>query len=358
MILRFYPLSIKEIKQETADCISISFNIPDELKDTFTYKQGQSVTMKTSINGEEVRRTYSLCSSPLSNEFRVAIKLLKDGLFSNYVHKNFKVGDVLDVMPPIGKFYSEVHIENAKNYVAFAAGSGITPIISIIKTILLTEPKSKVTLVYGNKNSNSIIFKTELEDLKSSFFQQLQIIHTFSREETDSPINEGRIDEFKLKQLSTIIRYNNVHEFFICGPEEMIVCVKNFLELKNIEKQKIHFELFIASGRKTTTNKTETNTTNASTSFVSVKADGRTFSFNLPNSSNVSILDAAIQNGADLPYSCKGGVCTTCKAKLVEGKVDMDVNWGLEQEEVDKGFILTCQSHPTTEKVVIDFDQR
>ncbi|MCZ2223521.1 MAG: phenylacetate-CoA oxygenase/reductase subunit PaaK [Chitinophagales bacterium] len=358
MILRFYPLSIKEIKQETVDCISISFNIPDELKETFTYKHGQSVTMKTTIEGEEVRRTYSLCSSPLSNEFRVAIKLLEGGLFSNYVYKNFKVGDALDVMPPIGKFYTEVNADNTKNYVAFAAGSGITPIISIIKTILLTEPKSKITLVYGNKNSNNIIFKTELEDLKSSFFQQLQIIHTFSREETDSPLNEGRIDDLKLKQLSSIIRYNNVDEFFICGPEEMIICIKNFLETKNIEKQKIHFELFIASGKKTAPKKIEATSTNAATSLVSVKADGRTFSFNLPNNSNISILDAAIQNGADLPYSCKGGVCTTCKAKLVEGKVEMDVNWGLEQEEVDKGFILTCQSHPTTEKVVIDFDQR
>jgi ring-1,2-phenylacetyl-CoA epoxidase subunit PaaE len=244
-----------------------------------------------------------------------------------------------------------------KNYVAFAAGSGITPIISIIKTILQTEPKSRVTLVYGNQHTNTIIFKDELDALKSKYFQQLQIIHTFSREVTDSPLNEGRIDAQKLKQLSSIIRYQHVDEFFICGPEEMIVCVRDFLTAQNIEKQKIHFELFIASGAKSTSAK-QNKSTQTGEATVTVKADGRSFNFTLPNNSHTSILDAAIQHGADLPYSCKGGVCTTCKAKLVEGKVEMDVNWGLEQEEVDKGFILTCQSHPVTDKIVVDFDQR
>ncbi|MBX2930528.1 MAG: phenylacetate-CoA oxygenase/reductase subunit PaaK [Chitinophagaceae bacterium] len=358
MSLRFYPLTIKEINQETSECISISFHIPEDLKEIFAYKQGQNVTIKTNINGEDVRRTYSLCSTPLSNEFRVAIKLLEGGLFSNYVYKNFNVGDVLDVMPPIGKFYTEVHANNTKNYVAFAAGSGITPIMSIIKTILLTEPNSKVTLVYGNKKNNSIIFKEDIHALKNKFLQRFQLIHTFSREQTDAPINFGRIDVNKLNQLSSLIQYNNVDEFFICGPEEMTICVKNFLEAKNIHKQKIHFELFIASGAKSTITKKATISTKTGDAAIYVKVDGRSFNFNLPNNSNISILDAAIQQGADLPYSCKGGVCTTCKAKLIEGKVEMDVHWGLEQEEIDKGYILTCQSHPITEKVVVDFDQR
>ena len=324
------------------------------LKEAFAYKQGQNITLKTVIDGEEVRRSYSLCSSPLSNDFRVAIKKVDGGKFSTFANTQLKVGDIVEVMPPVGKFYTELIATNTKNYVAFAAGSGITPILSIIHTTLQTEPNSSFILVYGNKNHNSIIFKEALEALKNKFLQRFQLIHVLSRERTDADINFGRIDANKLQQLSSLINYKTIDEFFICGPEEMIFCVKDFLTAQSIEQQKIHFELFAASTPKTKVVTTAIKDTTAK-SKISVTVDGRSFDFDLPfNGTN--ILDAALQEGADLPYACKGGVCCTCKAKLLEGQVQMDVHWGLEHEEIEQGFILTCQSHPLTEKVVVDFD--
>lgn len=354
MSLHFHTLSIRDIRRETKDCVSIAFHIPEDLKTAFQFKQGQNITLKAIINGIEVRRSYSLCSSPLSNECRVAIKKVDGGVFSTFANESLQVGDTLEVMQPAGKFYTELNNYSIKNYVAFAAGSGITPILSIIETTLITEPQSNFVLVYGNKNHNSIIFKEALEALKNKFLQRLQLIHILSRERTDADINFGRIDANKLQQLSSLINYKTIDEFFICGPEEMIFCVKDFLTALSIEARKIHFELFAASTPKP---KIATNTTSDTTvkSKISVTIDGRSFDFDLPfNGTN--ILDAALQQGADLPYACKGGVCCTCKAKLLEGEVKMDVHWGLEHEEIEQGFILTCQSHPTTEKVVVDFD--
>jgi len=354
MSLHFHTLTIQDITQETKDCVSIAFHIPEHLKKAFSFTQGQNITLKTMINGTEVRRSYSLCSSPLSNQFRVAIKRVDGGVFSTFANEHLKVGDSVEVMSPAGKFYTELNPTNTKNYVAFAAGSGITPILSIVETTLIAEPQSNFILVYGNKNHNSIIFKESLEALKNKFLQRFQLIHILSRERTDADVNFGRIDSTKLQQLSSLINYKTIHEFFICGPEEMIFCVKDFLTAQSIEQKKIHFELFAASTPKTKTATTTTTDTTAK-SNISVTVDGRSFDFDLPfNGTN--ILDAALQQGADLPYACKGGVCCTCKAKLLEGQVQMDVHWGLEHEEIEQGFILTCQSHPITEKVVIDFD--
>jgi ring-1,2-phenylacetyl-CoA epoxidase subunit PaaE len=244
--------------------------------------------------------------------------------------------------------------------VAFAAGSGITPILSIIKTTLLTGPQSLFTLVYGNRTKNSIIFKEELEALKDKYIDRFRIYHILSRERSDAAINYGRIDTDKLDLFfSKLIDTRHCDEFFLCGPEEMIFCIKGYLAGKGVAPDKIHFELFTVPGQKTPvgqTHKTLTDTAGASAK-VQVKLDGVLFDFELGYEGQ-SILDAALEKGADLPYACKGGVCTTCKAMLVEGQVNMDVNWGLEPEEVAKGFILTCQSHPQTEKVVVDFDAR
>lgn len=357
MSLHFYALTVAQIRKETDDCVSILFAIPENLKEKFTYQQGQNIAIKTNINGAEVRRSYSLCSSPLSNEFRIAIKQVKNGLFSTYANTVLQAGDVLDVMPPVGKFYTALKATHQKKYVAFAAGSGITPILSIIKTTLATEPKSSFTLVFGNKNHNSIIFKEELEALKNKYLQRFQLIHVLSRERTDAELNYGRINVEKLQQLSALINLKQTDEFFVCGPEQMIFAVKDFLEAKNIETAKIHFELFASSTQNIATQNQETITDSATTSKISVNVDGRSFEFDLPQNGQ-SILDAALQQGADLPFACKGGVCCTCKAKLVEGKVKMNVNWGLEQDEIAKGYILTCQSHPLTEKVVVDYDDR
>ena len=250
MSIHFHPVTIKEIKKETADCISVEFEIPEDLKESFTYKQGQNLSLRTMINGEEVRRTYSLCSSPLDNKWKVAIKSIDGGVFSNYVNEKLKKGDTIELMQPVGKFYTDLNPTHKKNYLAFAAGSGITPVISIIKTTLLTEPASSFTLVYGNRKRSSIIFFEELEGLKNKFLARFNFINILSRERTDASINFGRIDTEKLVELNKLIDYNAADETFICGPEEMLFCVKDFLMEKGVSKKHIHFELFNTSKQK------------------------------------------------------------------------------------------------------------
>ena len=358
MSIHFHPLKIKTIKKETLDCVSVLFEIPEEQKNDFSFRHGQSLTMRAMINGEEVRRTYSLCSSPLDQEWRVAIKKVEDGLFSTYANDSLKAGDVLEVMEPVGKFYTELSPVHKKNYLAFAAGSGITPVLSIINTTLRTEPGSTFTLVYGNKSRASIIFFEELEGLKNKFIDRFNFINILSRERTESAIHSGRINTDKLNELEKLIDYTHADEVFICGPEEMIFCVKDFVLKKGIDEKNIHFELFTTSGQKAqgTRHKVQGPEDTGPKSNITVKVDGRSFDFSLSLNSDITILDAALQQGADLPYACKGGMCCTCKARLLEGEVEMDVHWGLEHEEIEKGFILTCQSHPKTEKVVVDYD--
>ena len=357
MAVHFHPVPVKQIRKETPECVSVVFDIPADLIKEFAFTQGQSLTMRTTINGEEVRRTYSICSSPLDNEWRVAIKKVEGGLFSSFANEQLKQGDTIEVMPPVGKFYTELTPSNKKEYLAFAAGSGITPVLSLIKTTLAKEPHSAFTLVFGNRNRGSIIFFEELEGLKNKYMERFNLVHVLSREKTDASINFGRINNEKLAELEKLIDYSNTDEFFICGPEEMIFTVKDFLETKGINKKHIHFELFSSPGQKISQPKTrEDQVDTGAKSNITLKLDGRTFAFDLPLSSDATILDAALKQGADLPYACKGGMCCTCKAKLLEGEVMMDVHWGLEDDEVEKGYILTCQSHPKTEKVVVDFD--
>lgn len=358
MSTHFEKATVKEIRQETPDCVSVSFDIPPALQPAFQYRQGQYLTLRTYINGEEQRRSYSLCSSPLDHEWRIAVKKMPGGLFSNYVHNKLKPGDELELMPPMGKFYSPLNPEQQKNYVGIAAGSGITPIISIIKTVLRTELHSNFTLVYGNRNRHSIIFREELEALKNQFMDRFRLIHILSREITDAALNTGRIDAAKCDTLFTQMIDIHSDEFFICGPEDMIFCVKNYLLGKKVDGKKIHIELFTTE--KATRNNHHPQTAAAAdepASNISLKLDGVSFDFNLAYDGE-SILDAGLHHGADLPYSCKSGVCCTCRAKLVSGTVDMEINYGLEPEEVAAGYILTCQSHPTSENVVVDFDAK
>ena len=359
-MIHFHSLRIKNVEKETDDCVSIEFEVPSELKETFQFRQGQNLTIKKTLNGEELRRNYSICTSPFDNKLKVAVKKVEGGAFSTYANDHLKAGDVLEVLPPTGKFHTELNPSQKKSYVAFAAGSGITPILSIIKTTLLTEPQSNFTLVYGNRTKNSIIFKEELEALKDKFIERFRIYHILSREKTEAEINYGRIDTDKLDLLfSKVIDLNTCDDFFLCGPEEMIFCIKGYLAGKGVADHKVHFELFTVPGQKQSTinRQPSIEDDDSPKAKVSVKLDGVMFDFDLGYESQ-SILDAALKQGADLPYACKGGVCTTCKAKLVQGRVSMDVNWGLEPDEVQAGFILTCQSHPQTEKVVVDFDAR
>ncbi len=352
----FYPLQVKDIKRETPDCVSIAFDIPAELKEVFQFKQGQYLTVKTKVQNEEVRRSYSICSSPLDGELRIAVKKVNDGVFSSYANAHLKPNDVVDVMPPIGKFFTELNLAHKKNYVAFAAGSGITPILSIIKTILLTEPDSLVTLIYGNRSRHSIIFKEALEGLKNKYLTRFSVVHILSREKMDASINFGRINKEKCEQIfPKLIEPTSVDEYFLCGPQEMVFEVKEFLEAQGVDKKKLHFELFTTASIKKGAVKEVRKQSTEVKSTITIKLDGSSFSFPLGFDSD-SILDAALMQGADLPFACKGGVCCTCRAKLVEGEIEMDVNYALDPEEVEQGFILTCQSHPRTENVVVDFD--
>lgn len=356
MAVHFHPLKVKSVQKETEDCVAVAFVIPEELKKQFAFEQGQNITLKKNIEGEEVRRSYSICTAPFEDELKVAIKKVEGGKFSSFANEVLKAGDTIEVLPPTGKFNTRLQAQQCKNYVAFAAGSGITPVLSIIKTTLHTEPLSSFTLVLGNRSRSSILFFEELEGLKNKYLQRFNFINILSREKTDAPINYGRIDDEKLTALDTLVQYATVDEFFICGPEAMIFCVRDFLTAKGIDQKKIHFELFTTPGGKTNTvHKVLHTAENSPQSKITLKLDGRSFAFEL-GYNNATILDAALKLGADLPFACKGGVCCTCKAKLLEGKVAMEVNWGLEQEEIEQGYILTCQSRPESEQVVVDFD--
>lgn len=357
MSIHFEQLTVREVRRETNDCVSIAFEIPETLKNSFQFLQGQYITLKTKINGEEVRRSYSICSSPLDHELRVAVKKVPQGVFSTYANEVLKAGDQLDVMPPMGKFFTPLIPGQKKNYVGFAAGSGITPLLSIIKTTLQTEQASTFTLVYGNRNRHSIIFRETLEALKNKYMDRFRLIHILSRETTDTPLNSGRIDADKCLLLcNKTIDLQKTDEFFLCGPEEMIFAVKNVLEQQQVPAQKIHFELFTTAGQQHKKNQPrEEDLDKGPKSKITVTLDGISFDFELSQKGD-AILDAALKHGADLPYACKGGVCCTCRAKLVEGEVDMEVNYGLEPDEIEQGFILTCQAHPKSEKVVVDFD--
>ena len=331
------------------------------MEEEFRFKQGQNLTVRINKGGEEIRRSYSICSSPLEKELRIAVKRVEGGRFSMHA-MSLKRGDTLEVLAPTGTFYTELNPANRKNYLAFGAGSGITPLLSIIKTTLATEPESRFTLLYGNRTRSSIIFREELETLKNRYMDRFNVFHLLSREETEAPLSAGRIDGAKCRALTgKLIDIKNVAEFFICGPEEMIFTVKAFLEEQGVPKERIHFELFTTPGQKAGGEAVSTAESGAIageelTSEVTVMIDGQHFNFTLPYHDQ-SILDAALYNGADVPYSCKGGVCGTCRAKLLKGEVEMDANYALEQDELDAGYILTCQSHPRTPVVEVDYDE-
>lgn len=358
-MVRFQKLKIKDIRKETPDCVSIAFEIPEELKPLYRFKQGQNLTLRVKFNDEEIRRSYSICSSPLDNELRIAVKKISQGKFSSHANVKLRKGDTIEVLPPTGTFYTELQTSHKKKYLAFAAGSGITPIISIIKTTLATETDSEFTLVYGNRNRSSIIFKEQLDALKNMYIDRFTVMHVLSREKTDAAINHGRINAEKCEQLQKLIDFKNMNEIFLCGPEKMIFSVREWLFQQGIEQRKIHFELFTTPGQKAEfrIQKPEEKEDKGKMSKVSIKLDGIMFDFELSKSGE-SILDGALHQGAELPYACKGGVCSTCRAKLLSGEVSMDSNYALEPDELAKGFILTCQSHPVTDSVVIDFDMK
>lgn len=359
--LKFYPLKVKDVRPETADCVSVSLEVPAELAGQFRFAPGQYLTFRRHFEDAEVRRSYSICSSPKDGELRVAVKKVEQGKFSTYAHSELKAGDILDVMPPLGNFVIKQPATGQKEYLAFAAGSGITPIMSIMKHVLEDEPNSSFTLVYGNRSKNSIIFREAIEALKNKYMQRLRIFHVLSREYMDIPLFSGRINAEKCEEFcKTLIDISTINEAFICGPEEMILSVRQKLIDLGMPSGNVHMELFTSPDQPKAAHEKWVSGHKGDSgpkSKVSITLDGVTFDMEI-GFNDESILDAALKNGADLPYACKGGVCCTCRAKVIEGEVEMEVNYALEHDEIEKGFVLTCQSHPRTERVVIDFDAR
>lgn len=358
--LKFYPLRVQDVRPETADCVSVALNIPQELQALFQFAPGQYLTFKTKQGDEEIRRSYSICAAPGDCELRVAVKKVEGGRFSSWINEQIKVGDVLEVMPPMGKFSPRESDKKNKNHLAIAAGSGITPVMSIMKTVLEENPDSRFTLVYGNRNRHSIIFREAIEALKNKYMSRLSVYHILSREKMDVDLFYGRINAEKFREISaSLIDLKTVDEVFLCGPEEMILSLREELISAGMETNQIHLELFSSPDQPKASHEKWIKEQGAMTgeAEVSVTLDGSTFSYRLPYNGD-SILDSSLREGADLPYACKGGVCATCRAKLIEGQVEMEVNYALEPDEIEKGFILTCQSHPRTPVVKVDFDAR
>lgn len=351
----FYSLRVSSIVKSTTDCSIIGFEIPEELQDLFSFQQGQYLTLKKDIQGEEVRRSYSLCSSPLDKEWKVGIKKVPEGKFSTYANEDLAIGDLIEVMPPDGKFTIPIETNQAKTYAAFAAGSGITPILSIIKTHLSKEPNSTFHLFYTNQTVQSIILKEELEALKNQYMSRFEIFYFLTQEQRNIPLFNGRINEEKLNIIhKSIVEFSSIDDFFLCGPEAMILLVRDYLLELSIDKKNIHFELFNTSGKQEERKEIQ-KAHEGKVSEVQIIEGGKTFNFSIPVASE-SILDAALRNGADLPFACKGGVCCTCRAKVIEGEVKQLVNYGLEEEELKEGYILTCQALPISDKVLVDFE--
>ena len=354
---KLHPLKVREVRRETDDTVSVAFDVPANLAEEFRFVPGQYLALDAEINGEQVRRSYSICASPSENDLRVAIKQVPEGVFSTYANKQLAAGDTVNVMAPVGNFKVEVAAANAKKYVAFAAGSGITPILSIAKTVLEEEPNSEVILFYGNKTFSSIIFREELEALKNKYMGRFSLYHVLSREDLGSDMLHGRITAEKAAHFaSTIFKVEEVDGFYLCGPEEMILTVGDKMKELGADKDKVHFELFHSNKGAAKKEEVATETLSGDAQ-VKVIIDGDSFEFGLAEGGD-SILDAALEKGADLPYACKGGMCCTCKAKVVEGEVEMEVNYALDDEEVADGYILACQCHPKSNRVVIDFDDR
>lgn len=352
----FHKVNIADIYKETKDTVVVEFEIPKKLQQNFSFKQGQHLTLRKIINDEDVRRSYSLCSSPLDKKWKVAIKQIPGGVFSTYANTKLKSGDTIELMEPSGNFYVDVQPTFSKNYIAFAAGSGITPMLSIIKTHLLSEPNSTFKLFYLNRTVKSIIFKEEIEQLKNEFFQRFQVFYFLTKEQRDIPFLNGRFDTEKLNVLTkTFIDIEDTDHCFICGPQDMIFLIRDHLENAGLDKGKIHYELFFSGNPEDNKHIAEALEKKVEGTDVTIVDGGKEFHFIMEDEYD-NILDGALAAGADLPFACKGGVCSTCKCRVIEGAVEMKVNYALDEKEVSQKLVLSCQAVPTTEKVVVDFD--
>lgn len=348
--VEFHPLTVASIEQQTDESVSVTFDVPDDLHGLFNHRPGQHVVVRAMLDGEDVRRTYSICSAP-GDPVTVGVKRIPEGLFSTYATTELKPGDTLDVMAPIGEFTLDP--SRPGRYVAVAAGSGITPVLSMIRAALRHQPASEFTLVYGNRNSLSIMFLEELEDLKNAFPDRFQVVHILSREPHQVPLFQGRIDGEKLRSLtSTLIEPSSVDGWFLCGPLELVETAQTTLADLGVGADKVHFELFFDQRIESVPEPSD-DVEGAST--VSVTIDGRT-SVVMADPDGPPLLDYARSVRAEVPFACKGGMCATCKAQLLSGEVSMTKNYALTDDELAAGYILTCQAHPTSTELAITYD--
>ena len=361
MSAQFHKLTIADVRRETDNAICVTFDVPEDRKADFAFVQGQYLTLRAKIDQQDIRRSYSICSGLDDGALRIAIKRVEGGVFSTWANDSLKPGDTIDVMAPQGSFHTELGPDNEKNYLCICAGSGITPVLSIIKTILAREPSSLVTLLYGNQRTATMMFRNELAFIKNRYMERFHWINIFSREPQEAAVLSGHINNRKGGELNRrLINIRGFDTFFLCGPEAMISEVSRGLRGEGIDESDIHYELFAASAedarKRVEKHHARAREFRGMVSNVTVISGGREYRFEL-TADGENILDAGIDNGADLPFSCKGGVCATCKAKLIQGKVDMDLSNALEADEIDAGYILTCQSHPVSDNVIVDFDQ-
>lgn len=353
---KFHAVPIARVEPETRDAIAITFDVPERLRDAFRFEPGQHVTLRADIAGEDVRRSYSICA-PAGGALRIAIKRAPGGMFSTWANDTLRNGGVVEVMPPMGHFNVPAEPAIPRNYLAVAAGSGITPILSIIGTALATEPRTRFTLLYGNRASSSVMFREELAALKDRWLTRFQLLHVLSREPQDLDLLHGRIDRARADALfARLAPVDDVDCAFLCGPEGMMDAVRDALTARGFPASRIRIERFAASIPKHTRAPRPLPQASRSECEVTVIIDGSRKRFLLEKGKE-NIIDAGIRNGVELPYSCKGGVCSTCRCRLVAGEVDMDVNFALEDYEVARGFRLACQSYPVTDGVTVDFDQ-
>jgi len=344
----FYPLTISDIRPTGTKAVCISFDVPDNLKEEFTFRAGQYLTLRTSIEGTEVRRAYSICSSPVSGALSVGVKLVEDGLFSIFANQRLQEGDSIEVMPPDGRFTLSPDPTSSGHYLAFAAGSGITPVLSILKTVMEEEPKSTFTLVYGNKTPEEAMFMKEISGLRQLYQKRLVVENIYSKTREDGALF-GRIERSTVNYLfKNKLKETQYDKYFLCGPEGMIDTVREILHEKGVSDQDVLFELFTSNADN------EVVSPDGGMVKVTITLDEETESFQM--SPEQSILQAALDHGIEAPYSCQGGICSTCIAKLTEGKAEMRKNQILTDGELEEGFILTCQAHPTTDSITVDYD--
>ncbi len=353
---QFHALTVAEVRRETPDSVSVRFAVPDALLPTFAFLPGQYLTLRATIGGEEIRRSYSICSGLDDGDLRVGVKKVRGGAFSTFANENLKPGDTVDVMPPDGRFTAMPEAANRRHVLGVAAGSGITPVLSIIRSLLAREPETRVTLVYGNRTTTGVMFAEEIEDLKNRHLGRFGVAHILSREPQDVEILSGRIDAAKLRALAAgVLDLASVTDAYVCGPEGMVDEVKTGLAALGLAPERIRTELFTASAPRRNFTSPAGDAAAAVLAAVSVRLDGARHTFDML-AGDESVIAAAARAGLELPYSCKGGMCCTCRCRVDEGTAEMAVNYSLEEWEMKAGFVLACQARPTTATLALDFD--